>query len=191
LWAADLVVSGSPPLPVEEVAENRADRIARAMGVEGDLVAARFARGCRCFAVWIDGAVGGYGWLSLHPEWIGELQLDINPRSNEGYIWNCVTLHEHRRKGIFSSLLIGVSSVARQEGLRRLWIGSVAIPAEKAVGPSGFEPALTFDSFRLAGIHCMRVQAAPAASPALVNDACEVLSTRPGWHVRRSQHRVH
>jgi GNAT superfamily N-acetyltransferase len=178
-------------LPVEEIGKNRADRLVRAMGAEGDLVAGRYARGCRCFAVSIDGEVGGYGWLSVKPEWVGELQLEMTPRPDEGYIWNCVTLSEHRRKGLFRSLLIGISSVARQEGLRRLWIGSVAVPAEKAVGPSGFKPALAFDSFRLAGLHWMSVTTAQNASSLLISEACEVLATRPGWHLRRSQHRRH
>jgi GNAT superfamily N-acetyltransferase len=161
------------------------------MGAEGDLVAARYARGCRCFAVLIDGAVAGYGWLSVYPEWVGELQLEITPGPTEGYIWNCVTLSEHRRKGVFRSLLIGISSAARQEGLQRLWIGSVAIPAEKAVAPSGFKPALRFETAKLGGVHLMAVTTPPAATQSLINDACEILSTRPGWHVRRSQHRVH
>jgi hypothetical protein len=161
------------------------------MGAEGDLVAGRYARGCRCFAATIEGEIGGYGWLSTTPEWVGELQLEIKPRRNEGYIWNCVTLSEHRRKGLFRSLLTGMSSAARMEGLQRLWIGSVAIPAEKAVGPSGFKPALTFDSFRLAGLHCMSVTTAPDASPLLIREACDVLATQPGWHLRRSHHRVH
>jgi hypothetical protein len=177
-------------LPVEEISATRAERIAQAMGQDGDLVAARFARGCRCFAVWIDGDVGGYGWLSMSPEWVGELQLEISPRPNEGYIWNCVTVSEQRRKGIFRSLLIGISSVARQDGLRRLWIGSLAIPAEKAVGPSGFEPALHFQTVNLAGLHLMRVT--PSAAPtSLIDDACQALDTRPGWYVRRRQHRRH
>jgi GNAT superfamily N-acetyltransferase len=141
--------------------------------------------------VLIDGAVAGYGWLSVYPEWIGELQLEITPGPTEGYIWNCVTLSEHRRKGVFRSLLIGISAAARQEGLQRLWIGSVAIPAEKAVGPSGFKPALRFETVKLAALHLMAVTTPPNASTSLINEAGEVLSTRPGWHVRHSQQRRH
>ena len=37
-----------------------------------------------------------------------EAQLEIRPRPGEGYIWNCATVDEHRRKGIFRSLLVGV-----------------------------------------------------------------------------------
>jgi hypothetical protein len=159
------------------------------MGREGDLVAGRFARGCRCFGVLVDGAVGGYGWLSVEPEWIGELQLEMKPGNGEAYIWNCVTLIEHRRKGVFRSLLIGISNVARQEGMRRLWIGSIAVPGERAVGNSGFEPALRLTTANFAGLHWMWVSAISDRS--IVMDACSVLSTSPGWYVRRSQSRRH
>ena len=158
------------------------------MGPEGDLVAARLARGCRCFAVWMDGQVAGYGWLSTGPEWIGELQLEITPGSAEGYIWNCVTVDAHRRKGIFRSLLIGISEIARRDGLKRLWIGSVAIPAEKAVGSSGFQPALHFTTVTVGGLHAMRMT---ARDPRLSLDAGRVLRAQPGWYMRRSRRRRH
>jgi GNAT superfamily N-acetyltransferase len=160
------------------------------MGAEGDLVARRLARGSRCFAVWIGGEVAGYGWLSTGSEWIGELQLEISPLPGEGYIWNCVTLEGHRRKGVFRSLLLGISETARQEGMRRLWIGTVAVPAEKALEPSGFRPALRFGFVRVAGLHSMQVTA--AGDPLLVADASAVLGVRPGLRplvrVRRVRH---
>jgi len=159
------------------------------MGPDGDLVASRFARGCRCFAAWINGGLGGYGWLSTGPEWIGELQLEIRPRPGEGYIWNCATVDEHRRKGIFRSLLVGISEIARQEGLHRLWIGSMAIPAEKAVGPSGFQPALRFTSISIAGLQVLRVTHATDAQVA--TDASAVLAIRPRLYLRRKTPRRH
>ena len=158
------------------------------MGVEGDLVRPRFSRGSRCFAVLLSGAVGGYGWLSTGPEWIGELQLEIRPQEGEGYIWNCATISHHRRQGIFRSLLVGISEVAGREGLKRLWIGSVAIPAEKAVGQSGFRPALRFRAVTLAGLHVMRITESDAQ---LGRDEAQVLGTEPGWHLRRSRSRRH
>ncbi|TMB76599.1 MAG: hypothetical protein E6J46_11220 [Chloroflexi bacterium] len=135
--------------------------IAATMGPEGDLVAARLARGCRCFAVWMDGQVAGYGWL---------------------------TVDAHRRKGIFRSLLIGISEIARRDGLKRLWIGSVAIPAEKAVGSSGFQPALHFTTVTVGGLHAMRMT---ARDPKLSQDAGRVLRVQPGWYMRRSRRRRH
>ena len=159
------------------------------MGPDGELVASRFARGCRCFAAWIDGGLGGYGWLSTGAEWIGELQVEIRPRPGEGYVWNCTTLDEHRRKGIFRSLLVGISEIVRQEGLKRLWIGSMAIPAEKAVGPSGFKPALRLTWVSVAGVHVMWVTQATDAQVAA--DASAVLATRPGLYLRRKMRRRH
>ena len=159
------------------------------MGHEGDLVRTRFARGCRCFAVWIDGRIGGYGWLSTGPEWIGELQLEITPLTGEGYIWNCATVDEHRRKGIFRALLVGISEVGRREGLRRLWIGSLAIPAEKALAPSGFKPALHCTSSTLGGLHLLRVERATDA--VLSSDAVARIKTKAGLHLRWSRSRRH
>jgi Acetyltransferase (GNAT) family len=148
------------------------------MGDEHDLVGLRFSRGCRCFAVLIDGSVGGFGWLSTRPEWISELQLEIRPAPREGYIWNCATLVQHRQKGIFRSLLVGISEIARKEGLERLWIGSVAIPAEKALAPSGFQPLLRFSAFRFAGLQWTAMREFPSTDPRLVLSARNALGLR-------------
>ena len=165
------------------------------MGWEAHLVKPRFARGCRCFAVVVDGSIAGYGWLSTGPEWIGELQLEITPGPAEGYLWNCVTLPGHRRKGIFSSLLIGVSQIARNEGMRRLWIGSVDIPAERAMRPSGFRPALRFRTQTFMGVHSLVVRPVNEnISP--TEDARAVLGSheaplRRTLLIRREHHKVH
>lgn len=159
------------------------------MGGEGDLVASRLARGCRCFVVRIEGSIAGYGWLSVDREWVGELQLELRPRAREGYIWNCVTVPEHRRKGIFKSLVMGISRAGRHSGLKRMWIGSVAIPAERALEPAGFTPALYLDTARFAGVHLMRVRR--TTSGALSTDACNVLGVQRGLVIRGSHHRRH
>lgn len=163
------------------------------MGTEGDLVATRLARGCRCFGAWLGDELAGYGWLSTKPEWIGELELEITPRVGEAYIWNCVTLSHHRRRGVLRALLAGVRARAYEEGLSRLWIGSVAIPAERAFGPSGFKPALVFSSISLAGLHWMRLSRVSGADPLLVIDAMYVLGLPIllGKSLRRSRPRRH
>jgi GNAT superfamily N-acetyltransferase len=161
------------------------------MDVEGDLVAARMERGCRAFAAWVDGEIAGYGWLSNGREWIGELQLEIEPRAGEGYIWNCVTLPEHRRKGIFHALLTGIPAVMSRERMRRLWIGSVAIPAENAVGSAGFARALQFTAVSHADLIWLSVKRPLDADPSLSADACEVLKVRPGSFLRTSHPRRH
>ena len=108
----------------------------------------RLARGCRCYAAFEGDSVVGYGWLSTGPEWIGELQLLITPGSSEGYVWNCVTLPEHRRRGVYRSILARLPELARRDGLHRLWTGSVAIPGtsmigflpDRSGGPGGYPP---------------------------------------------------
>jgi hypothetical protein len=167
-----------------------------AMGREASLVRPRFARGVRCFAVMVDGSIAGYGWLSTQPEWIGELQLEINPGPGNGYIWNCATVVEQRRKGIFRALLVGISNLALADGLRRLWIGSVAIPAERAVGPSGFRPALHFSTWRIGRAHILIVRAASDADLQMILDARRVLGSgdvplATGLSIRRREARVH
>jgi GNAT superfamily N-acetyltransferase len=161
------------------------------MAAEGDLVEVRMARGCRCFGARIDGELAGYGWLSIRPEWIGELELEIRPNAGEGYIWNCVTLEHQRRRGVLRALLAGIRSHAHGEGLSRLWIGSVAIPAEKAFGPSGFAPALVLASEVIAGYRWLHVRPAEGADPALVEAAHRVIAVPAGRSLRVSHPRRH
>ena len=161
------------------------------MGSDGDLVSARMARGCRCFGAWLGDEVAGYGWLSTKSEFIGELELTITPGAGEGYIWNCFTLEHLRRRGVLRALLASIRARAHDEGLSRLWIGSVAIPAEKAFGPSGFTPALSFASELFAGYRWIHVAPVAGAQPALVTAAHEVMAVPPGRFLRFSHPRRH
>jgi GNAT superfamily N-acetyltransferase len=153
---------------------------------EADLVRSRLARGCRCYAVIIAGEIAGYGWLSTGPEWISELQLEILPRKAEGYIWNCTTLPEHRRKGVFKALVVGISAAARGIGITRAWIGTMAIPGESAVPQSGFRPALRFSTWRLGPAHVLRSTAPQDADPQLIRETALGKSQAPHlpsrWH---------
>jgi GNAT superfamily N-acetyltransferase len=166
------------------------------MGPDGNLVSVRLARGCRCFAAWLGDELVGYGWLSRGAEWIGEVELQISPGRGEAYIWNCVTLPAHRRKGVFRTLLTSISARASNEGLARLWVGSVAIPAERAMRPSGFQPALRLDSTVIRGMRWLKVIGAEGADPSLVEAARQVLSVgrrplRVGTSLRLSRPRRH
>jgi GNAT superfamily N-acetyltransferase len=161
------------------------------MGDEGDLVAARLARGCRCFGAWLEGELAGYGWLSTKTEWIGELELEITPRAGEGYIWNCFTLANQRRRGVLRALLAGIRARAHDEGFTRLWIGSVAIPAETAFGPSGFTPTLVFSSEVITGYRWLQVRPVAGADPALVEAAHHAVGAPAGRFLRQSRPRRH
>ncbi|HEX9098055.1 MAG TPA: GNAT family N-acetyltransferase [Candidatus Dormibacteraeota bacterium] len=165
------------------------------MGPEGDLVAARLSRGCRCFGAWAGDELLGYAWFSSGTEWIGEIDLEIRPSEGEAYLWNCVTLPPHRRQGVFGAMVAGVAVRARNEGLSRLWIGSVAIPAEKVIPRAGFAPVLRFSSEVLSGIRWLKVRPDEAVEPGLLAAGRDVLAVggRPlrldTWMVRAQPRR--
>ena len=166
------------------------------MGPEGDLVALRLARGCRCFAAWLGSEIAAYGWLSTASEWIGEVELEIRPGSNEAYIWNCATLPEHRRQGNFRAVVKAITAQARTEGLTRLWIGSLDIPAAKAMAPAGFVPVLRFTSVWMSGIRWLRVRSVDGADARLLMAARDVLGIggrplRLGSSMKRAERRRH
>jgi GNAT superfamily N-acetyltransferase len=165
--------------------------VAEAMGDEGDLVEVRLSRGCRSFGAWLDGELAGYGWLSTRPEWIGELELTITPGAGEGYIWNCFTLEQFRRRGVMRALLAGIRERTHVESFSRLWIGSVAIPAERAFGPSGFTPALVFASELIVGYRWLQVAQPAMADAALAEAAHQVLGVPSGRFLRWSHQRRH
>lgn len=159
-----------------------APAVAAAMGGDGDLVAQRMARACRCFGEWLGPEVAAYGWLSAGPEWIGELGLEVRPAHGEAYVWNCVTLPASRRKGLFQALLLCIAAHVRREGLVRLWIGSVGGVGEKAIARAGFVPVLRFRTVslqsRLGGLRWLQVTAVEGVEAGLMAAALGVLGHR-------------
>jgi GNAT superfamily N-acetyltransferase len=166
------------------------------MGDEGDLVASRLARGCRCFAISSSREVVGYGWLSTDPEWIGELGLEIAPGPGDAYVWNCVTVPSQRLRGHFRCLLLFIVDRARREGCSRLWIGSLEEGPELAISAAGFVPALRVHVSDEPGGRVVAVRAADGAEADLVAAARAALGAGDGpipWrsvlsHVRARRH---
>jgi GNAT superfamily N-acetyltransferase len=200
VWAADLKAGGQPPAPlpvlITEVGEDSASDVASVMGPDGDLVSSRLARGCRCFAARLGQQVVAYGWLSTSREWIGEVELEIAPHQGEAYIWNCATDTEYRRRGFFGAIVKSITAQARTEGLKRVWIGSLDIPASKAVAQAGFVPAIHFTSVWMYGMRWLRVRPAGGVDPRVELAAREVLAVggrplRLGSSMKRAQHRRH
>ena len=182
-------MAGPPPTFVDDFVEIEADRlsdISGAMGPDGDRAAARFARGCRCFAIQTEAEIVAYGWLSVGREWIGELGVWITPAAGEGYIWNCFTLESHRRRGNYRRLLEGF---VRLPGLSRLWIGSIEDPAQKADADAGFAPVLLFEVWRVFGMRLLRARPAPTAEPQVLVAAHARLG--PWRPLARAASRVH
>lgn len=161
------------------------------MGAEGDRVLPRFERGCRAFAVLDRDGLVAYGWLSTRPEWIGEVSAQIAPAAHEAYVWNCVTLPDHRRRGYYRALLEGIVAQARREGLLRLWIGSVDDPAEKANVDVGFVPVLNVSMRRIAGFSFLRIVADRGAGQDLVRAARQRMNHRWWSSVRPVRRHVH
>ena len=161
------------------------------MGPDANRVQARFARGCRCFAVADGEEVIAYGWLSTRSEWIGELSLESTPDAGEAYIWNCFTLAPHRRKGVYRALLDGIVARARAEGMARLWIGSIEDPAEKADADAGFAPVLHLAVSAVGGIRLLRARPAPGAHVGLVDAARARMGLRSWRVLGLARHRVH
>lgn len=169
LWAAE-PRPGLPPasVRVSEVRREAAAPLVAAMGVDGDLAAARFDRGCRAFAAWQDGALVAFGWVSTGPEWIGELGLEIRPGPGEAYIWNCVTLEPHRRRGHFQALVRCIGAQAHAEVLSRLWIGSIDAVGTSALRAAGWTPVLRFTIRTLPWFRRLAVWSDEEAGPDLV-----------------------
>jgi len=161
------------------------------MGTEGDRVAPRFERGSRAFAVMEAGKVVSYGWLSTASEWIGELGVEISPNAREAYIWNCLTLPEHRRRGYYRALLEGIVVQARRDGLARLWIGSTEDPAQKADADAGFVTVLNFAVRRFAGLRWLSASPDPRADSELVAAALRRLGMWSGTSIAPDRRRVH
>jgi GNAT superfamily N-acetyltransferase len=161
------------------------------MEAESALVPGRLARGSRCFGAWVGHELVGYGWLSTKPEWIGEVQLEIGLPPGEAYVWNCVTLDRHRRKGVFRSVVTSIVGQAHKEGLTRLWIASLAGVGGNAIQKAGFEPVLRFDSGKRFGFHWIRVVPMQGVDPGLAAAARNALAVKAGLTVRRSKSRRH
>ena len=161
------------------------------MGAEAHLVPGRFARGSRCFGAWAGHELVGYGWLSVKPEWIGEVELEIAPADNEAYVWNCVTLAPHRRKGVFRSVVSSVVARAREENVAKLWIASESDLAANAIEQAGFVRVMRFDTGSRFGMRWLRVAVADGGDARLVAEARKVMAIKPGFSLRRSKRRSH
>jgi len=185
-----------PGLRISEVAEDPATEIASVMQVDRDIVDERMARGCRCFVGRWDREVVAFGWLATRTEWIGELELEIDPGARAAYVWNCATHPSYRRRGFFRALVHGIAEQATHDGLKTLWIGTLDIPAAKAVADVGFMPAMRFTTVWLSGIRWLRARAAESADEALVMSARQVLAIagvplRLGSSMKRAEPRRH
>lgn len=175
LWAIDLerealsLAGIEPRLPAILGVASSADAgmLARAMGLPAeDPVLHRFATGRRCFMARVGDQIAAYCWVSQAPECIGELEHEIQVPPDEAYIWDCATLPDFRKKGLYSALLRNILITLKEEGLQRAWIGSSLDnrPSLRAFARAGFRPTVALFYLRLFQFSFLRVKADRDAS---------------------------
>lgn len=186
LWAMDLDNHGDAParrtaqaVLFSEAPPETAGSIAAAMGLEEPSeVRRRFAAGSRCFVARVEGDIVAYGWVSQGMEQIGELERSLHMRPDEAYIWNCATLPAFRRQGLYTALLGYIVAVLREEGMRRLWIGTSLQnqPSLQGMAAAGFQPVIKVMYIRLLRVSHAWVMGEASAPPAQVAAAQRALS---------------
>ncbi len=191
LWAYEhgtlwmMVLDGNMPAPVashvaifSEAPPEAAAAIAGAMALEEPSeVRRRFAAGSRCFVAKVEGEIVAYGWVSQGVEQIGELERALHMRPDEAYIWDCATMPRFRRQGLYTALLGYIATVLRDEGMRRLWIGTSLQnrPSLRGMASAGFQPVIKVIYFRILRMSYAWVRGETAAPPAHVADAQRAL----------------
>jgi len=82
---------------------------------------ARFDAGHRAYVAWRNEAPAGWGWVATISAHIGELGASFAIPAGERYLWNFVTLPEHRGLGIYPRLLQAIVRAESREA-ERFWI---------------------------------------------------------------------
>jgi ribosomal protein S18 acetylase RimI-like enzyme len=128
-----------------------ASALAAAMDQSSAAILDRFQQNRRCFAAWHGDEIASYCWISMQQEYVGEMESVLDIYAGEGYIWNCATLPQHRRQGLYTTLLAFMLQTLSSQGMNRIWIGADLenIPSLRAFDTVGFLPAAAFTFFRL------------------------------------------
>jgi GNAT superfamily N-acetyltransferase len=198
LWVADLAAPpppAPPPVTGAEIREVRSgNRAALEAPLRGDVALPRFDRGCRCFTAWVGEQLGAFCWVSTGHEWIGEIERELFLPEGDAYIWNCVTMPQHRRSGLFRVLVAEAVAATRREGFAHAWIGCVPQASWTAatLRGSGFIPAARVGLAGVRGLGLSLVHLTPLdeADPALVSSVKSALALS-GWSIQRRRALVH
>lgn len=181
-WAVEPAAAGAGPGGVEEAGSGDAAELAAAMGLHDPAeVRRRLARGARAFVARVEGRVAAYGWVSVGAECIGELEREISLPPGEAYVWNCATLPEFRRRGLYTAILRHAVAVLGREGCRRIWIGAALSnhPSVRGFVAAGFRPVLRIVYVRLGAVSCLVTAPFRGAPPELVEGIRRVVAA-PG-----------
>lgn len=155
------------PAVLNEVHVQAAAPLAFAMGLpDSDAVRKRLSTGRRCFAAWVGDEVAAYGWLSHSRECIGELERELNMQPDEVYIWDCATLPKYRQQRLYSALLDCMAHKMREEGVRRVWVGTALAnrPSMQGFANAGFREVVRLTYVRLLGLYLVWMTASDGVS---------------------------
>ena len=189
LWVMEFDAPAAGPVEAQvaatyvEVGAEAAGALAKAMRIaEVAVVLDRLAVGSRCFVARVATGIAAYGWVSEVVESIGELERPFHMRKGEAYIWDCATLPEFRRQGLYTSLLHIIATTLQREGTRRLWIGALRgnHPSLRGIASAGFQPVIKMNYVRVFGFKHVWVSDYPGAPPLVAVEARRGLLTSSG-----------
>jgi hypothetical protein len=114
--------------------------------------------------------------VSFHHEYVGELNLRVQLRPDEAYVWDCFTLSLFRQQGLYSSLLSYILLQLGDAGVRRVWIGADLdnIPSQRGIARAGFDIVADTVIARTLAMRLVWVQGRPGVSETLVAEARRV-----------------
>jgi ribosomal protein S18 acetylase RimI-like enzyme len=182
IWALDLGERISPltariPAAFQRLGFGSLPALSANLGGEAaEEFGRRIAAGKRIYAAWVAGELAVYGWVSFGEEFVGELNLRLHLLPGEAYIWDCVTLPAFRRNGLYSALLSYIAAQLRQEGLRRVWIGTDQdnLPSQRGIARAGFRHVADLLIERVLAMRLAWVQGRPGVPMPLVAEARRV-----------------
>lgn len=182
LWGIDL--QHAPPqiesrvrAQFVEVGPEAALALAQAMSMAEPSVRERMVVGRQCFVARLESEIAAYGWVSRRNEYIGEQERDIKLQADEAYIWDCATLPPYRGQRLYSALLSQMLSALRDNGVRRVWIGTAVSnrASLRAFANAGFQPLIGLTYARLFRLRFLWISDQPDAPRELVAGARRAL----------------
>ena len=159
--------------------------------ISPDALQRRFDQGSHCYGAWIDDSLVSYGWLTCGPEWVGEFERNLQIPPGDAYIWDCATLPDYRRQGLFRSLLSFIVSELQHGEIERLWIISVlkAPAIARGISDAGFEPVASLAYLRFSRLRGTSIQPCAGVSSSQFSLARQILNYRPLYSGRWSPER--
>lgn len=92
--------------------------MAALQGKTEEAMARRFEAGHRAYVALWNGEPAAWGWVATRSAEIGELSSTFVIPNGDRYLWNFVTLKEHRGKGIYPRLLDAIVRAESREAAR-------------------------------------------------------------------------